>query len=320
MKQIVKRDGRVVPFDQNRIVNAILAAMKETEAGSDLGLAGRIAEEISCELEHCEQNYTVEDIQDFVESKLMSSYRKDAAKRYILYRAERTKQRNLRNEIMMKVYEKTLGKETENANANVDERSFGGRKNEAASVVQKMIALDDNMSPEVAEGHKSGLIYQHDLDHYNIGAHNCLFLDFKHLFENGFRTRNCDVRPPSSFSTACQLVAVCFQLQSQCQYGGVGSVHLDTDLAPYVKRSFYTHIIDGIKHLENPDDEKIGEEAYIDFKEVCVESDLSIEDDLFNIFPKAKKYAKEMLVREGKQAMQALYHNLGTLKIGGMSK
>lgn len=215
MEHIIKRDGRKVPFDKNRIMIAISSAMSETDAGIDLDLADRIANEIAA----LEDVHTVEEIQDLVEEKLMNSDRKEVARRYIVYRDQRTKQRNLRSEIMKKVYEKTLGQNTENSNANVDERSFGGRKNEAATVIQKMIALDSNMSPDVAEAHKVGLIYQHDLDHYNIGAHNCLFLDFKHLFENGFRTRNCDVRPPSTFSTACQLVAVCFQLQSQCQYG-----------------------------------------------------------------------------------------------------
>lgn len=214
MEQVVKRDGRIVDFDPSKIVDAVLAAMKETGL-VDIKLANQIAEEIDL----IPNRLSVETIQDMVEEKLMASDRKDVAKRYILYRAERTKQRNLRNEIMKKVLEKTLGETTENANANVDERSFGGRKNEAATIIQKSIALDQNMSKDVADGHKSGLIYHHDLDHYNIGAHNCLMLDFKHLFTHGFKTRNCDVRPPSSFSTACQLVAVAFQLQSQCQYG-----------------------------------------------------------------------------------------------------
>ena len=214
MEQVVKRDGRIVDFDPSKIVDAVLAAMKETGA-VDIKLANQIAEEIDL----IPNRLSVEAIQDMVEEKLMASDYKETAKHYILYRAERTKQRNLRNEIMKKVLEKTLGEATENANANVDERSFGGRKNEAATVIQKSIALDQNMSKDVSDGHKTGLIYHHDLDHYNIGAHNCLMLDFKHLFAHGFKTRNCDVRPPSSFSTACQLVAVAFQLQSQCQYG-----------------------------------------------------------------------------------------------------
>lgn len=213
--KVIKRDGRVVPFDAGKIVHAVEAAMKETEAGVDQALSARIAEQISRKNVDC----TVESIQDAVEKALMSSSRKDVAKKYIIYRNRRTRERDMNNEIMRKVRGKTSGHQIDNANANVDERTFGGRKNEAASVIQKTIALESVMSPDVAEAHKSGLIYQHDLDHFNVGAHNCLFIDFEHIFTNGFATRNCDVRPPSSFSTACQLVAVSLQLQSQCQYG-----------------------------------------------------------------------------------------------------
>ena len=134
MEQVVKRDGRIVAFDPSKIVDAVLAAMTETNA-VDIKLANQIAEEIDL----IPNRLSVEAIQDMVEEKLMASDYKETAKHYILYRAERTKQRNLRNEIMKKVLEKTLGEATENANANVDERSFGGRTNEAATVIQKWL-------------------------------------------------------------------------------------------------------------------------------------------------------------------------------------
>lgn len=82
--------------------------------------------------------------------------------------------------------------------------------------VGKMIALDyDGLSKEVADAHKEMLVYQHDLEKAIYGVHNCLNLNFQEIFTYGFRTRNGDVRPPTSFSTACQLVAVAFQCQSQ---------------------------------------------------------------------------------------------------------
>jgi ribonucleoside-triphosphate reductase len=92
----------------------------------------------------------------------------------------------------------------ENSNANVDEKSFSGREKEASADVQKVIALDYTLSPEVSQAHKNMLLYQHDLEKTNIGQHNCLFVDMKKLFTNGFVTRNGDVRPPSNFSSACQ--------------------------------------------------------------------------------------------------------------------
>ena len=307
---ITKRDGRVVPFDETRIIVAIESAMMETEAGLDGELASNIANKITAECKACPSTMSVEQIQDMVESNLMSSDRKDVAKKYILYRAERNRQRDMRSDVVCKIRTKTDGKNIENANANVDEHTFGGRKNEAAGILQKSIALEYNMDPEVAQAHKSGLIYQHDLDHYNVGAHNCLFIDFKEIFTNGFVTRNCDVRPPTSFSTACQLVAVAMQLQSQCQYGGVASAHIDTDLAPYVAMSFKRHHRDGMKYIYGCDDDEITEAYDTLFSNVIEIDNHALKCE----YQDAYTYAMDMLEREGKQSAQALWHNLGTLE------
>lgn len=175
-----------------------------------------------------------------------------------------------------------------------------------------MIALDfDGLSHDVAEAHKSMLVYQHDLEKAIYGIHNCLNLNFQEIFNYGFRTRNGDVRPPTSFSTACQLVAVAFQCQSQVQFGGVGSIHLDYDLAPFVIKSFFKHYADGLKYLHHNTDEEAN-----NFISNCIDEGIGINDmelinddrqDVYN-------YAMDMLEREGKQAAQGLYHNLNTLE------
>jgi len=102
----------------------------------------------------------------------------------------------------------------QNANANVDERSFSGREKEASADIQKVYALEDILSKEVSDAHRNMWIYQHDLEKAPIGEHNCLNIDFGKIFEEGFATRNGDIRPPTSFSTACQQMAVIFQCQS----------------------------------------------------------------------------------------------------------
>lgn len=308
--KITKRDGRVVAFDSDRISAAVKKAMAETEAGVDEPLAERIASDVTKSVKQKFQLPSVEDVQDEVEKVLMHTDREDVARKYILYRAERTRHRNLHDDVIRQVWTKTSGERVENSNANVDEHTFGGRKNEAASVLQKSIALEYNMSPEVSAAHKSGLIYQHDLDHFNVGAHNCLFIDFEHIFKNGFKTRNCDVRPPTSFSTACQLVAVAMQLQSQCQYGGCASAHIDTDLAPYVAMNFRRHHRDGMKYIYSCNDDEI-EEAYSSL----FDNEISIDNKaLLCSYQDAYHYAMDMLTREGKQAAQGLWHNLGTLE------
>ena len=305
---VIKRDGREAEFDKQKIVNAITLAMVRTEKGVDHDLANAIADKIEAECGGFNLPFSIEKIQDMVESNLMASDRKDVAKEYILYRAERTKKREQKSDIISQIWNKTTASDVVNSNANVDEYSFGGRKNEAASAIQKQIALDYNMSQDIAQAHKDGWIYEHDLDSYNVGMHNCLFLDFKHLFENGFSTRNGDVRPPSSFSTACQLVAVAFQLQSQNQFGGVASLHIDYDLAPFVAMSFKKHMMDGCKYVGgfDPSEDAIGHMTLSDKEYWCDQGDYRFE--------KIWNYAVDMLEREGKQSAEALYHNLNTLE------
>ena len=131
--------------------------------------------------------------------------------------------------------------DVQNSNANVDEFSFGGRKFEAAGVVLKEIAREEYIDEDVWKAFQDNRIYIHDMDNYATGMHNCLFIDFQKLFKDGFTTRNGDVRPPRSISTAMQQVAVIFQCQSQVQFGGVACAHIDYDLAPFVRMSFIKH-------------------------------------------------------------------------------
>lgn len=301
---VIKRDGTRVLFDPNKIVAAINKAMISVDGSLyENETAEDIAQIIASKLN--KNDITVESIQDSVEKELMHSERPDVAKAYILYREARNKERNKKDKLVRTIMRRNEAVAVENANANVDEHSFSGREKEASSDIQKVIALDYVLSPEVAKAHKDMLLYQHDLEKTNIGEHNCLFVDFQKLFTDGFVTRNGDIRPPSSFSTACQQVAVIFQCQSQVQFGGVGTVHLDYDLAPFVKKSFIKHFKDGLKYVESNEEDisDVGiDEVYI--------GNLALEHN----YPKAYQYAIDMLEREGKQSAEALYHNLNTLE------
>ena len=310
---VIKRDGREVEFDKRKISNAVLKAIIEVDGKSTLDTE-RIAYDIADRIEEKSKDtaLTVEQIQDMVEIQLMLSYRKDIAKAYILYRNERTKIRDRNSTLIKNIMVRADSKVNYRSNANVDESSFSGREKEASADIGKMIALDfDGLSHDVAEAHKSMLVYQHDLEKAIYGIHNCLNLNFQEIFNYGFRTRNGDVRPPTSFSTACQLVAVAFQCQSQVQFGGVGSIHLDYDLAPFVIKSFFKHYADGLKYLHHNTDEEAN-----NFISNCIDEGIGINDmelinddrqDVYN-------YAMDMLEREGKQAAQGLYHNLNTLE------
>ena len=304
---VTKRDGRQVVFDPHKIEVAITKAYWEEEYFPTHPIHPH-AHEIAEKIQNMDKNLTVEGIQDIVERELML-VDPDTAKKYILYRNKRSKAREQRGKIFEAMRRRLDAVAVQNSNANVDERSFSGREKEASADIQKIYALENVLSEEVSNAHRNMIVYQHDLEKTPIGEHNCLNIDFKKLFEEGFETRNGDIRPPSSFSTACQQVAVIFQCQSQVQFGGVGTVHLDYDLAPFVKRSFYKHWQDGIKYIGQvyiPDDVDVFQGA----------PDMSIEN-----YPKNStnerhiyRYAMDMLNKEMKQSAEALYHNLNTLE------
>lgn len=249
---VIKRDGTRVLFNPDKIVRAINKAMVSAYGAV---YESDTAEEIADLIGSRGIDMSVEQIQDLVEGYLMKSEYPEVAKSYILYRDQRNKERIRRSKLVEAVIKRTEAVAVENANANVDEKSFSGREKEASADVQKIIALDYVLSQEVSDAHKNMLLYQHDLEKTNIGEHNCLQVDFKKLFTDGFVTRNGDIRPPSTFSSACQQTAVIFQCQSQVQFGGVGTIHLDYDLAPFVKKSFRKHMHHYLTDVEGQSNE-----------------------------------------------------------------
>ena len=304
---VIKRDGRVVPFDTTKIERAILAAFQDVD-GKITPYAQEKAENIASYIEgyylDVDETPGIEEIQDLVEKGLMSTKRKDVAKNYILYREERTKIRNANSKLMQNIKEKIEASDVQNQNANVDEHSFGGRMGEARSELMKDYALNYIVSPMARENHLNNEIYIHDLDAYAVGMHNCLTVPFDKLLAEGFNTRQTDVRPARSINTAFQLVAVLFQLQSLQQFGGVSASHLDWTMVPYVRLSFAKHFNDGMKYIENSDFEINTQYA----------KNMSITEPVYTTSEKAYKYAMDMTEKELMQAVQGMYHNLNTLQ------
>ena len=219
---VKKRDGRIVDFDKQKIINAILAAFESVDGKiEDYALikAENIASYIQNYAFEKDKILEIEEIQDLVEKGLMSLKRKDIAKAYILYREERTKVRNKNTSLMQTIAEKILANNVQNQNANVDEHSFGGRAGEARDELLKDYALNYIVSDMAKANHLNNEIYIHDLSSYALGCHNCLTIPFDDILAKGFNTRQIDVRPAQSVNTAFQLVAVIFQLQSLQQFG-----------------------------------------------------------------------------------------------------
>lgn len=307
--KVIKRNKEVVDFDKNKIKEAIAKAFIQVD-GELTDQSRMKCNEIANYIYNLDDYINVETIQDAVENKLMASNRKDVAVAYIRYRYKKEVARNTQSDFIDAIRKKLNASDVQNQNANVDEHSFGGRIGEASGVVTKKLALDYIVSPMARNNHENNEIYIHDLDAYYVGSHNCLSIPFDDLLANGFNTRQTDVRPAGSVNTAFQLVAVIFQLQSLQQFGGVSATHLDWTMIPYVRKSFNKHFRDGLRYIENAENQI---ETYKNPSGMDI-TKVSIEDDWYKDFPKAYKYAMDMTTKETHQAAEGLYHNLNTLQ------
>ena len=303
---VVKRDGKEVPYNREKIICAINKALLEMDGNLN---SDYISKNVATSIEnyfaaHSVECITVEEIQDLVEWNLINGPRADLAKSYIRYRYKKEMARNRYKDLMDTIGEKLSASNVQNQNANVDEHSFGGRMGEMNGAVARMYALDHVVSHMAKENHLNNMIYIHDLDHYAVGSHNCLSIPFDDLLAKGFNTRQTDVRPANSVNTAFQLVAVIFQLQSLQQFGGVSATHIDWTMVPYVRKSFYKHFKVALK--------------YMSFTLPAEEIDpttISINDKFYKQFNNSvNEYALEMTIKEIQQAVEAMYHNLNTLQ------
>lgn len=322
---VIKRDGRKVLFNRDKIITAIESAFDDVD-GVVTPSASAKAETIAKQIEAIDRDMTVEEIQDEVVERLMDSKRKDVAAAYVIYRNDRSRVRHRNEKLIQEVGEKLRASNVQNQNANVDEKSFGGRTGEATSVLTKSYALDYIVSPMARDNHMNNEIYIHDLDSYAVGSHNCLSVPFDDLLAKGFNTRQTDVRPANSVNTAFQLVAVLFQLQSLQQFGGVAATHLDWTMVPYVRKSLFKHyVLEYLKETDefmslnilNMDEDEIDQWCDDHKKEYLDKFHLTNKDFFIGSDKLDKALYQRALFetrRETYQAVEGMYHNLNTLQ------
>lgn len=263
---IIKRDLSTQKYDRSKIFNCLNKVYNE-------GLGKSVPADVMSDFlrdvievyENLNQNdynitINVEDIQDNI-AKFLQEHDTDAADAFLTKREERSKARESNSKLFKAIKSKLLASNVENQNANLDEQSFSGRIGEAASEMCCDWALKNSMSKKSAKLHKDMMIYQHDLNHYAVGAHNCLSLPLDDVLEKGIKTRQTDIRPAASLNTAFQLTAVNFQIQSLMQFGGISATHIDWTMVPYFRISFFKHYLDGLKYVERKSDEEIKEIA-----------------------------------------------------------
>lgn len=219
---VVKRDGRKVEFSKEKIVNAILKAMNDSdEVNKDV--ANRIANDIS-KLEN--SAIDVEEIQDLVEEKLMSSRLKKTARSYIRYRYDREKNRALSKDLEKRFneFESLIHGSNEEANkenSNKDTRIIPTMRDYIAGFTCKEMAEKFILPKDIVEAHKNGLIHVHDMDYSpSMPMNNCCLINLEDMLQNGTVISGTMIEKPHSFRTACTIVTQIITQVASSQYGG----------------------------------------------------------------------------------------------------
>ena len=334
IENIRKRDGRLVPFELDKIAGAIYKAFQACSSKYELKTALEIAKIVEKNLEKKQSALpTVELVQDTVEEVLIEQGFVRVAKAYILYRANRTRERDMRSRLMKTFEEITFSEsknsdlKRENANVNADAPMGTMLKygTEAAKQFNEMFVL----KPKHARAHANGDIHIHDMDFLTLTT-TCCQIDIKRLFENGFSTGHGVLRSPNSISVYAALACIAIQSNQNDQHGGQAIPNFDYGMAPGVAKSyikhFYHNLAKAISLLENIDGEKIA--ATIKNKLVLKptldnneEFNNAIKTELLNkniknidkIIEFSNKTAYQETDKETYQAMEAFIHNLNTM-------
>ncbi len=340
IKEIIKRDGRKVAFDEYKIINAIKKSFEAVGEVNDEKYCSEIADEVVNDIVYKINGVpSVEEIQDLVEEALIKKNHAKVAKAYILYRAERSKIREM-NTSLMKIYEditfsdsKDSNIKRENANVNGDTAMGTMLKygSEGSKQFYKMFIL----KPEHSKAHNEGDIHIHDLDFFALTT-TCCQIDLIKLFDGGFSTGHGALREPNDISSYSALACIAVQSNQNDQHGGQSIVNLDYALAKGVKKTFiknyfynFTRNFELIYDIANADEitKEIKEKLFLDgFKFSISENKKYMEEELktysekgFEIqkIQKIQKFALKNALkktdRETYQAMEAFIHNLNTM-------
>lgn len=314
-KRIIKRDGKIVKFDPEKIVNAISKAGLVTEEFK-YDRAKALAEKVlkRAEEEIKERTPHVEQIQDIVEDVLMESSFKKTAKEYIQYRQERSRRREAKSELMnaymtISHADAAMDSDIKRSNANVDGDSAMGKMLQFGAEGSKVFAKTLLLRPDIAAAHDNGDIHIHDLDFYATGTLTCCQSDPFVMFENGgFNTGHGHLRTPNSISSYGALAAILLQANQNEQHGGQSIPNFDYAMAPGVNKSFRKALKRNLEKYNKFSGKKLALE---------VEETYEYGDD--EKLKKAKwpkevvEASNEDVERETLQAMEGFVHNLNTM-------
>lgn len=342
IQSITKRDGRIVLYDQTKIASAVLKAL-EVSGNGDAADAARVANDVHRDLESYfnTEAPNIEIIQDIVEKQLMNHGFSEAAKAYILYRANRTRAREANTSLMKTIDEITQVdariSDMKRDNANIDGNTAMGSMLQIGAAGAKAYNEMYLLRPEHAKAHREGYIHIHDFDFYSLTT-TCCQIDILKLFHGGFSTGHGYLREPNSIQSYAALAAIAIQSNQNDQHGGQSIPNFDYGMAEGIaktyRKAFTRRLKEAVEDFFDLEDEMqtisdavyeaetaSGENARLENSEVFVNKmneslrahyNLT-EAQAAKLIKKSQKRAWQKTDRDTHQAMEGFVHNLNTM-------
>lgn len=305
IQTVLKRDGRIVEFNREKIVTAIRKAMMQTELGENQELGLHIAEHIAAK---GKSQMTVEEIQDAVEIELMKSKRKDVAQKYITYRNQRSIARKAKTRDMFLEIINIKSNDVTRENANMNADTPAGMMMKFASETTKPFVDDYLLSEETRQAVKNNYLHIHDKDYYPTKSLTCVQHPLDHILKNGFSAGHGESRPAKRIETASILGCISLETAQNEMHGGQAIPAFDFYLAPYVRASY----IEEVKTLE----ELTGEDLK-HLYEAEIDDYLTLPLDGLQGDARMKQHAINKTVARVHQSMEAFIHNMNTIHSRG---
>lgn len=305
IQTVIKRDGRIVGYNEEKIKAAIRKAMFQTEKGEDEGLLQGIADRIGVT---GREQMTVEEIQDCVELELMKSPRKEVAKRYIAYRDQRNIARRAKTRDMFLEIIEAKNNDVTRENANMNTDSPAGMMMKFASETTKPFVDDYLLGAEAREAVRHGYLHIHDKDYYPTKSLTCVQHPLDNVLRNGFTAGHGESRPARRIETASVIACISLETAQNEMHGGQAIPAFDFYLAPFVRSSF----IEELKYLEAVSGQSLSHLYEVELDDFTSRSLDGLKDE-----QRLLQHAVNRTVSRVHQAMEAFIHNMNTIHSRG---
>lgn len=349
IKEVSKRDGRTIPFNEEKITRAIFLAASQVAENegkkADYHLSELLTKEVVNVInkQYLGKIPSVEEIQDIVVKILIKNGHAKTSEQYILYRGERNRVRHSKSRLMKSIKEITFvdanDADIKRENANIDGNTAMGTMLQYGSTVSKEFCKTNMLKPEHVIAHDKGDIHIHDMDFLNMGTLTCCQIDIRKLFEGGFSTGHGFLREPNDIASYAALAAIAIQSNQNDQHGGQSIPFFDYGLAEGVKKTFkksyMSHLMKALQLFEDLDDQEV-----VCVSEIVQKVELQTKSELqLALSDEYREVEKEILMRtfaigeelvekiqafsykeahketnrKTYQAMEAFIHNLNTM-------